>query len=126
MPTNWKALVEKQNAETYVLPEGWDSRDAVANDLDCSPEKVDDHLRPGLKSGRFIKQSYKVWDKNLGRNIMVVAYHDTAQDTAKPAPAAVDMAKLQALHAEGKTYAEIGKVVGLSRNAVRFRIQRAK
>ena len=119
--TNWKSLVEKQNAETFVLPEGWDSREDIAEQLECSPDRVDDNLRPGIKSGRFIKQSFKVWNATLKRNVMVIAYHDTAQDAVKE----TDLATLKRLKAEGKTYAEIGKAVGISPGAVIGRLKRA-
>lgn len=126
MSTNWKSVVEKINAETFILPDGWDSRDSIAEELECSPEKVDDHLRPGLKSGRFIKQQHKVWDKNLKRNIMVIAYHDTAQDEDNtPESIGVTIAELKALQAEGKSYADIGASVGMTRDAVRARLRRA-
>lgn len=126
MSTNWKSVVEKINSETFVLPDGWDSRDSIAEELDCSPEKVDDHLRPGLKSGRFVKQQHKVWDKNLKRNIMVIAYHDTAQDEAVIAQPAVPFKELQSLKSSGLTYAEIGAKVGMSGDAVRARLRRGK
>ncbi len=79
---NWKSYVEKQNEKTYVLPQGWDSRDTVAAQLECSPERVDEHLRPALKSGEIQKQQFRVWDKNLKRVVMVIAY---ARAEAKPA-----------------------------------------
>ena len=71
---NWKAYVEKQNERAYVLPPGWDSRDTVAAQLECSTERVDEHLRPGLKSGEIQKQQFRVWDKNLKRVVVVIAY----------------------------------------------------
>lgn len=122
MPTNWKSVVEKINSETFVLPDGWDSRDSIAEELECSPEKVDDHLRPGIRSGRFIKQSHKVWDKNLKRNIMVIAYHDTAKDKAPAAP--FDLTKALELKAAGKSYAEIGAEVGMTGDAVRAKLRK--
>lgn len=124
MATNWKREVSKINSETFVLPEGWTSREDVAKDLDCSEDKVDDNLRAGLKSGRFIKQSHKVWNDALGRCVMVIAYHDTALDL-KPVAVEVEIEKLKALKAEGKSYAEIGLQFGLSGGAVKGRLQRA-
>lgn len=118
---NWKTLVEKQNAETFVLPDGWDSREDIAEQLECSPDRVDDSLRPGLKSGRFIKQSFKVWNATLKRNVMVIAYHDTAEDGVDD----VSVERIKALKAEGKTYAEIGKTMGKSGDMVRGILRRA-
>lgn len=124
MATNWKKEVSKINSEVFVLPDGWTSREDVAKELDCSEDKVDDNLRAGLKSGRFIKQSHKVWNEALARCILVIAYHDTSEDS-KPAPVEVEISKLRALKAEGKSYAEIGMQFGLSGSAVKGRLQRA-
>ena len=123
MATNWKSVVEKINAETFVLPDGWDSRDHIATELDISPDRVDDALRPGLKSGRFIKQPFKVWDDGQKRNVQVIAYHDTTLDKKNAAP--VDVEKLAALRASGKSYPEIGKTIGKSGDAVRSILKRA-
>lgn len=122
MATNWKKEVSKINAEAFVLPDGWTSREDVAAQLECSEDRVDDNLRAGLKSGRFIKQTHKVWNETLGRCVPVIAYHDAAEDAK---PTGVDVARLRALKAEGKSYAEIGALFGLSGEAVRRRIKRA-
>lgn len=119
---NWKNYVEKKNAKTYVLPEGWDSRDKIAEQLECSPDKVDDHLRPALKSGEVIKQSFKVWDEGQKRLLFVVAYREAEQETAATE---FDLARAAAMKKEGKTYAEIGTALGFSSNAVRHRLRRA-
>ena len=74
---NWKSYVEKKNAKTYVLPPGWDSRDTIAEQLECSPEKVDDHLRPSLRSGEVVKEIFSVWDPALKRLARVIAYRET-------------------------------------------------
>lgn len=114
---DWKKLVEKKNAETFVLPEGWDSREVVAEQLECSPDKVDDHLRPALKSGEVMKNTFKVWDDRLKRNVMTVAY-------SKAPESEFDLARAQALKAEGKSYAEIGAAMGMSGDAVRGKLRR--
>lgn len=117
---NWKTYAEKKNAETYVLPHGWDSRDAVANQLECSPDKVDDHLRPGLKAGEIQKQQFRVWEPALKRLVMVTAYAkaDTKRDDEP-------IVRAKQLKAEGKTYAEIGAAMGRSGDSVRAMLRRA-
>jgi DNA-binding CsgD family transcriptional regulator len=122
---NWKSYVEKKNAKTYVLPDGWDSRDEVATQLDCSPEKVDDHLRPALKSGEVIKQQFKVWDESQKRLTFVVAYREAAKDRVAPV-VPLDTAKALELKRAGKSYAEIGVALGgLSGESVRSKLRRA-
>ena len=119
---DWKKLVEKKNAKTYVLPSGWDSRETVAAQLDCSPDKVDDHLRPALKSGEVIKQSFKVWEPVTKRLVFVVAY-----SAAPKTEGAVDLTleRAKTLKAEGKTYAQIGADLGMSGDKARGILRRA-
>jgi hypothetical protein len=71
---NWKTLVEKQNAETYTLPDGWDSRDAIAEQLECSPERVRLELAPAIKAGTVEMNVFPVWDKVTKRVQRVTAY----------------------------------------------------
>lgn len=121
---NWKSFVEKKNAKTFVLPEGWDSRDKVAEQLECSPDKVDDHLRPALKSGEILKQQFKVWDGNLKRIVFVTAYKEAKAEEAADAPSIpFDPEKAKALKKQGKSWREIGAVFGISGEAVRSRLR---
>lgn len=122
---NWKKLVETKNAKTFVLPEGWDSREAIANDLECSPEKVRDHLRPALASKEVIERRFSVWDAELKRCVMVTAYRQVSSPVAV-SPSEFDVARAQELKKEGKSYAEIGAALGgLSGEKVRSRLRRA-
>lgn len=120
MSTNWKNLVEKDNAEVYVLPKGWDSKETVAGQLECSEDKVDDHLRPALKSGKVTKKQFRVWNEQIKRVILVTAY---AEEKLTPA-VAVPVPKLQELKASGKSYAEIGAEVGMTGDAVRAKLRK--
>lgn len=122
---NWKNYVQKQNEKAYVLPEGWDSRESVAEQLECSPDRVDDQLRPGLKSGEIQKQQFDVWDSKLMRKIRVVAYSQPGQSQApQSAWTGDDDAKARAMRGEGKTYAEIGAAISKSAESVRKRLKR--
>lgn len=118
---NWKKLVEKKNSETYVLPKGWDSRATVAEQLDCPEDKVDQNLRPALKSGEVEKRQFVVWDKDLGRKVMVVAYRETGSEPTR----AFDIEKAKALKKAGKSWAEVGAAFGMSGENVRAKIRRA-
>jgi hypothetical protein len=138
MPTNWKSLVEKQNASTFVLPDGWDSKADIALQLECSEEKVDDYLRPALKSGKVLKQVCRVWDAQLKRVLTTVAYHDTAKDGKpdklpdkapdKPAPQFTrdTLAEVQALKDQHFTWREIGQKLGITSEAARSIYRKAK
>jgi len=71
---NWKTLVESQNAATYVLPEGWDSRAKVAEQIGCSEDSVRLHLAPAIKARVVESNVFPVWDKLTKRIVRVTAY----------------------------------------------------
>lgn len=74
---NWKALVEKNNAKLYVLPEGWTTREKVAEQLECSPDRVAQHLAPAIKEGTVEGKQFPIWDKLTKRVIRVTAYKES-------------------------------------------------
>ena len=71
---NWKALVESNNAKTFVLPEGWDSRETVALQLGCAPAKVSEHLAPAIQARTVEMKLFTVWDRQLKMKLRVTAY----------------------------------------------------
>ena len=74
--TNWKNILEKQNAAAYAWPKGWSSRDDVAEQLECAPERVAGLLAPGVRSGTVERQDFKVWDAKLKRLVRVTGYRE--------------------------------------------------
>ena len=82
---NWKTHVETQSAKLYVLPPGWDSREKIADQLECSPDRVRVQLAPGLKAGTIEMNVFPVWDKVTKRVIRVTAYREKPEKVAKPA-----------------------------------------
>lgn len=115
---NWKTYVEKKNATTFVLPAGWDSREDVAEQLECSPDKVDDHLRPSLKSGDVEKSIFPIWDKVLKRLVRVVAYRETQKASLSVQP---DLETMLEMRKKNKTWAEIAALFNITPNAARHR-----
>jgi hypothetical protein len=113
--TNWKTYVEKTNAKTYVLPDGWDSRDAVAEQIGCAPDKVDDHLRPGLRAGEIEKQQFPVWDGRLERKVLTVAYRKV-ETVEKSRPSKEQVLELRA---SGKSWPECGNALGVGADVCR-------
>lgn len=71
---NWKQLVEAQNRKTYVLPVGWDSREKVAEQLECSAENVRVLLGPAIRNKTVEVQQFPIWDDITKRVIRVTAY----------------------------------------------------
>lgn len=132
---NWKNLVERQNAKTYVLPEGWDSRDTVATQLDCAPEKVHEHLKPCLAAHTVEKRDFVVWDTQLGQKVRITAYRqlkegEPAARTSNHdggAPWTKDEeAKMHAMKKAGASWNQIGKALGRTGNSVRKQFSRTK
>ena len=123
---SWKSYVEKQNAKVFVLPDGWDSRETVAEDLGCSTERVDEQLRPGLKSGEIEKQTFRVWDKTAKKVAMVIAYRRKDAMAGGPASQTVqrpwtdeERAKARAMREAGRSNVAIGRELGRSEAAIR-------
>jgi hypothetical protein len=82
---NFKRIVENSNAKTYVLPEGWTPRDKVAEQLECSPDRVAQHLAPAIKEGTIETKAFPVWDKITKKVVRVTAYRETAKRSDSPA-----------------------------------------
>jgi hypothetical protein len=74
MPTNWKSFVEASQAKAFTLPEGWDVRDKIAEDLGCSPDNVRKLLGPAIKSGAVEFKQLPIWDKVLKKVRSVACY----------------------------------------------------
>jgi hypothetical protein len=86
---NWNALVEAQNRKTYVLPAGWDSRDAIAEQLECSPDRVRVLLGPALRAKTVETSVFPVWDEVTKKVMRITAYRRRPTDAPKGSPSAV-------------------------------------
>lgn len=126
---NWLSYVEKQNAKLHVLPPGWDSRDDVAIQLGCKPDQVREQLRPSIDAKDVEVRVFRVWDRELKRTNNVTAYRKREKEEPKAAPRGdvrgFSLVDARRLKREGKSYASIGQVFGLSAEAVRKRLSRA-
>jgi len=71
---NWKQLVEAQNRRTYVLPPGWDSRDKIAEQLECSVDNVRVLLGPAIRAKSVEVSVFPVWDEVTKKVVRVTAY----------------------------------------------------
>jgi predicted ArsR family transcriptional regulator len=81
---NFKRIVESSNAKTYVLPEGWTPREKVAEQLECSPDRVGQHLAPAIKEGTVEVKIFPVWDKITKKVVRVTAYRESSGRPARP------------------------------------------
>jgi len=133
---NWKKLVDRKDAETYVLPKGWWTQEEVAEQLQCSPSRVSERLRPGIQDGTFEKQTFSIWCKIQKRKVQVVAYRPSDGSTlekdptpeSKPTPGRKaggapwpdeQFRRALVLRDQGQTWDQIGEAVGRSGDTVR-------
>ena len=72
--TDWKTLVQKEQAKTNVLPEGWHTREEVAIQLECSEDNVRRLLTPLIKAKEVQVGAFPVWDNVTKKVIRVTAY----------------------------------------------------
>jgi hypothetical protein len=87
MKTNWKNVVTKINRKQYAWPPGWETREEVAEQLECSPERVSEILAPGIRNGDVEKGSFAVWDDHLHRKVMITGYRMRPTGSLAPEPA---------------------------------------
>ena len=80
---NWNKIVEDHNRENYKWPKGWDSRDTVAEQLDCSPERVAEQLSAAIKSGEVEKKAITYWDDELKRKVTSFGYRPMVRVSEK-------------------------------------------
>jgi DNA-binding transcriptional regulator LsrR (DeoR family) len=76
---NWKNYVEATQSKTYVLPEGWDTRDTIADQLGCSADNVRKLLAPAIKTGAVEFKQLPLWDKVLKKVRSVACYRRTGK-----------------------------------------------
>lgn len=79
----WTNIVEKAQSKAFVLPPGWDSREKIAEDLGCAPERVRILLAPALKAGTVITDTFTVYDKALKRLVRVTAFKEVVNPPPK-------------------------------------------
>ena len=124
---DWKTLVSKQNAKTYVLPPGWQKRDDVAEELGCAPERVNENLRLCIANRTAEKKDFIVWDAQLGQKVRVTAYRmvsGEAQANASSAWTDEQMKTAKKMLKAGATLRQVGDKIGRSRDAVKAWVKR--
>jgi len=90
MKTNWIKTVNEINHKRFTIPPGWDTREQVAESLQCAPDKVADILKPGIASGDIEKQDFAVWDEKRRMAVKVPCYRVAGRDAAPITVTSVD------------------------------------
>jgi hypothetical protein len=89
MKTNWIKTVNEINHKRFTIPLGWETRDQVAESLQCAPDKVADILKPGIASGDIEKMDFPVWDEKRRLSVKVTCFR--LADSQSPAPLTVSI-----------------------------------
>lgn len=93
MKTNWLHTVNDINKKRFVIPEGWETCDQVAESLQCDPSKVGDLLKPGVRAGEIERQMFPLWDSARRMAVNTPCYRlasSTAKQKQKPASGDLD------------------------------------
>lgn len=94
--SKWLKTLNRINATRYQIPAGWQTREQVAVELQCDPDRVADLLKPGLQSGDFERKEFPVWDSARRMTVRVVCYRvcdASSQKTAAPSSPAAPAVK---------------------------------
>jgi hypothetical protein len=114
MKTNWTKKVNEINHKRFTIPPGWETKEQVAESLECSPDKVADLLKPGIQSGDIDRQEFPVWDDKRRMAVKVVCYRVAGTpEPAAPTPSVTSVADIPAEKAV-RIIACIGRNPGLS------------
>jgi hypothetical protein len=70
----WKKLVHKQNSRHFAWPNGWDTAEQIAEQLECSPERVREHLSPSIRAGEVEVKQFTIWDGETERKVVKTGY----------------------------------------------------
>lgn len=113
MKTNWKKVIHKRNAADHKWPEGWSTREEVAEEMECSPDRVHTLLLPAIKAGDVEVQDFPVWDDLVKRVVRVRGYRErpARPEKAAPAPDAEDVVKRIAARHPAASPREIQKLL---------------
>ena len=91
MKTNWLRITNRINAERFQVPDGWETREQVAESLQCAVDKVADILKAGIQAGDIERATFPVWSDSRRMAIPTTCYREArgsdapqAQPDAKP------------------------------------------
>lgn len=83
MKTNWLAVTNRVNKDRYKIPSGWETKEQVAESLQCDPRRVHEFLRPAIASGEVERQEFSVWDDKRRCTARVACYRLAQSQSGK-------------------------------------------
>jgi len=81
---NWNKIVEDSNKKAYKWPDGWDSKEAIAEQLECSPDRVAEQLSGAIKNGEVERKMIRYWDDETKRKRSEYGYRPVPKSAPKP------------------------------------------
>lgn len=81
---NWKNEVNRINKAAYSWPKGWSTREEIAEQLECSVDRVREILAPGIKSGDIEVKDFHVWED--GRKMRKTGYRKVVVEAKASKP----------------------------------------
>jgi hypothetical protein len=81
---NWKIEVNRINKAAFSWPKGWSTREEIAEQLECSPDRVREILAPGIKTGDIEVKDFQVWED--GRKIRKTGYRKVVAEAKEEKP----------------------------------------
>lgn len=122
--SKWKKLLHKQNTRHFAWPEGWDPAEHIAEQLECAPERVREHLSPSIRSGEVEVKSFTIWDSETGRKVVKTGFRiaGKSQGTAAKSQAPAQKSQGSSAKSQGRPdrwpFSEGARVTSLGRTAV--------
>jgi len=81
---NWNRIIEDHNKKAYKWPDGWDSKETIAEQLECSPERVAEQLSSAIRNGEVEKKLITYWDDGTKRKVSAFGYRPVPKSAPKP------------------------------------------
>lgn len=88
--TNWKKQVDEILRKKHTVPDGWETKEQVAESLECSPDRVHALLKPGLDEGIFERAEFSVWNENRRMTERVTCYREASSVPVASSPNTMD------------------------------------
>jgi predicted ArsR family transcriptional regulator len=110
----WKKLVNKQNQKHFAWPAGWDTAEEIAEQLECSPERVREHLSPSIKAGEVECKQHTIWDAETGRKITKTGFRVVSANAAPRVSVSKRLSVGSNVQRKRSSNKEIGSIVRLT------------
>jgi hypothetical protein len=80
MKTNWLKITNRINQDRYKIPDGWETKEQVAESLQCAPDKVPDLLKAGINAGDIEKAQFPIWSDARRMAVPTTCYREAQKD----------------------------------------------